>query len=1264
MTAGGATTVTLTVTGAADTSYDNWPVRVGVPVPEGDLTSTDNVRLLDGGLQETACQVSTLATWPDGSIKWLCLDFLADVLPSGAQYTLEYGPQISRRPCSEPLTVTDDGSYVEIVTGPAKFRIEKAGFSLIDEAWLDLNGNGRFEDWEQCVDQSADYAQGLFLRSAGIDYSSIYDSSPAVTIEESGPIRAVICVKGHHRDPGGQNALLSYQARLYAYRGQSFIGCDYTVINEQGATFDATVDDLRVVMPLINQQQPVTWRLSGDGVVRSDTWDPQVTAGDPQHAFLFQFDHDGYYYGGGAVGSETFQQTGTRIDGWVSVQDATWGLMGYVRYPWQQFPTSLDAYQRTDSCIQIGLWSDYTSGGSFVFDRGMAKTSQVFLDFHKTRTATEDHEQAIRFQTPPLARAPAEWYRDTFVLGPLGVDPNVIAGYAALINTDYDGLLYRQDNSYPGYSVRHWYGFKHWGDWHGESGGLNWGNLEYDLAGGYFTYWLRTGDRRFYDRAETAALHHRDVDVAQEDIISKLGAGLMYKGTMITHCPDHTAGTSGAGHVFGKGICLHYLLTGDARSKQVVQLLGDGFAAAYHANYANGWGGMYNQVHLRTWGWPMVYLANIYDVTGDPNHKRLLDEFYEDVIRHKWEVVNRHAENFVAWSKETWNPGGSVELNPTVFENVHFLAGAGETTSPHTVAAKVPLSGYYQVWARVRPSDTPLIRYEVQINAGGYVSAVNPTYGQDHWSWQPFGVYYLQGCDAGCPMYYVSIRGVNQSAYSFDFKVDEIVLSKDRASYTPDEYIWLEAEDGSSTAWTQQDWDTSPYAPTSGSAMYYFSFPGASEPFAIDFEVTTARPQRYRILGRVRHSGGPVSAESIDYQVRIDSGPWENTTTSGRQSWLDRWQWMEYPPAYLTPGEHRLEVRINNKSPYALMSYVDCVLLTTDDALSLAPENTLYLQAEAGAGWQESSWDTTAFTTGTPAPKGSYQYGTTMFDPGPAGITSPAYSIPLNLSADGAYAVWAKVRCNDNTSIDYQARIDGGDWKGIQTTRLNDLQVWQWVGFGAFSGLSAGAHTLEMRYVNNSADTLNAYIDSLVVTMDTDYVPYLDAKATLDYHRRGNYNVYDTSSHLTTPQVTWGQPWHYGILGLGLIEYDWRYDQYAGKHVLLRNAGDLRNRDELMFQQWGSWVYRSNCCPDSPYYNSFHFDHTHLIAPTLAYAYGLTADPNYLYDAEEFLEGAVYVYDTYVTSPDDPIWGSYYGSGQSAATHSLWPPIVIYYLEQ
>ena len=71
-----------------------WPVTSGLPFPQGAVGSARNVRLLDASGTELPLQAAVTARWPDGSAKWLLLDFRHS--GAAAEYTLEFGPNVAR----------------------------------------------------------------------------------------------------------------------------------------------------------------------------------------------------------------------------------------------------------------------------------------------------------------------------------------------------------------------------------------------------------------------------------------------------------------------------------------------------------------------------------------------------------------------------------------------------------------------------------------------------------------------------------------------------------------------------------------------------------------------------------------------------------------------------------------------------------------------------------------------------------------------------------------------------------------------------------------------------------------------------------------------------------------------------------------------------------------------------------------------------------------------------------------------------------------
>jgi hypothetical protein len=82
---------TLTVRNPTGVSLDAWPIRWGVPFPQGAVTEATQVALRDSTGKPVPLQTQILARWPDGSAKWLLLDFVAPLASGDATCGLRYG---------------------------------------------------------------------------------------------------------------------------------------------------------------------------------------------------------------------------------------------------------------------------------------------------------------------------------------------------------------------------------------------------------------------------------------------------------------------------------------------------------------------------------------------------------------------------------------------------------------------------------------------------------------------------------------------------------------------------------------------------------------------------------------------------------------------------------------------------------------------------------------------------------------------------------------------------------------------------------------------------------------------------------------------------------------------------------------------------------------------------------------------------------------------------------------------------------------------
>src|SRR3989339_1561817 len=99
-----AETVNLVVDIGAVSKEAPYPVRSGVPFAKGKIRSPDQIRALVAG-KEIDLQARPLATWPDGSVKWLLLDFMGK---NGEAVTVEYGADVKRQAPAKAIKVAKD----------------------------------------------------------------------------------------------------------------------------------------------------------------------------------------------------------------------------------------------------------------------------------------------------------------------------------------------------------------------------------------------------------------------------------------------------------------------------------------------------------------------------------------------------------------------------------------------------------------------------------------------------------------------------------------------------------------------------------------------------------------------------------------------------------------------------------------------------------------------------------------------------------------------------------------------------------------------------------------------------------------------------------------------------------------------------------------------------------------------------------------------------------------------------------------------------
>ena len=220
-----------------------------------------------------------------------------------------------------------------------------------------------------------------------------------VTVEQNGPVRAVIKIMGKHVSESGNRSWLPFIVRLYFYKGQQSIRMVHTIIydgdqqkdfirglglvfdvplNEQlynrhirfsgdeGRLWDEPCEPLNGRRPLDFRDDLYAKQLRGERIAERETFSEQqqflidhwATWNDFK---LEQLDADGFRVQKRTNDASTWIGAGygKRSDGMAFVGDVSGGLAICVRNFWQSFPAALEIRNvKTDKAqLKAWLWS-------------------------------------------------------------------------------------------------------------------------------------------------------------------------------------------------------------------------------------------------------------------------------------------------------------------------------------------------------------------------------------------------------------------------------------------------------------------------------------------------------------------------------------------------------------------------------------------------------------------------------------------------------------------------------------------------------------------------------------------------------------------------------------------------------------------------------------------------------------------------------------------------------------------------------------------
>lgn len=394
-----ALTVDLDVKESAGAEATGHPVTVVVPLPEGAYQNPDAFVLAGPDGNPVAAQFSALNRWwvKDRSIRNLLVTFLADVKAgSSAKYALKDGGGPAA--VDKPLAVEEGGELVTVTTGPLRFTVHKRACRIFEQVWLDLDGDGRFDDGERMLEEIPDQGAALTRAAGQAPLLASALAGAVVTLEEKGPVRAVIKVETPMLPKGNPYA---FKLRIYAWKGRSDVQVDLTLKNDVLGPEGQILffDDFSVkIKPAVS--------LAGAGLA--------LGAASPLTGLLGAGASLNQETSGRFSATGSLTATGTHAEGWLDLADAARGMTVAVRDFRHLFPKGLESDAAGN--VHVRLWPKWSQDTSDLYVLGdmQYRTHTVAFRFHKGgEPASAAADFARQVNARPAAVVPLSWYATT-----------------------------------------------------------------------------------------------------------------------------------------------------------------------------------------------------------------------------------------------------------------------------------------------------------------------------------------------------------------------------------------------------------------------------------------------------------------------------------------------------------------------------------------------------------------------------------------------------------------------------------------------------------------------------------------------------------------------------------------------------------------------------------------------------------------------------------------------------------------------------------
>lgn len=194
----------------------------GVPWSKGQLQKSDSLRLTTADGTAVPMQSWTLASWPDGSVKWSGHAIAAAGSAPSAPLQLSAGPAANPE---KPLRITESGEAIDIDNGMFVARIARHGSDIITRIAI---GNKVIAEHGQLVAVREDRKETASGRVVGEE--DFLGEIESVDVERSGPVVAIVKISGRHRAKSGARNWLPFTVRLSFFAGSGAVRLTHSFV--------------------------------------------------------------------------------------------------------------------------------------------------------------------------------------------------------------------------------------------------------------------------------------------------------------------------------------------------------------------------------------------------------------------------------------------------------------------------------------------------------------------------------------------------------------------------------------------------------------------------------------------------------------------------------------------------------------------------------------------------------------------------------------------------------------------------------------------------------------------------------------------------------------------------------------------------------------------------------------------------------------------------------------------------------------------------